>query len=228
MKNLGKILASALLTMLSITANAQQIEASGTVVDTKGESVIGATVKEKGTLKGTITDFNGKFKIKVNRGAKLLVSYIGYESVTVTAGKDLQIQIKENADQLGEVVVIGYGTARKKDLTGSVIQVRPESIANENPQTVQDILRGTAGLSVGYNADAKGGGSLQIRGQRSVYTDGSHNSPLLILDGMMFYGELSEINPDDIEQIDILKDADRKSTRLNSSHLKLSRMPSSA
>lgn len=207
MKNLGKILASALLTMLSITANAQQIEASGTVVDTKGESVIGATVKEKGTLKGTITDFNGKFKIKVNRGAKLLVSYIGYESVTVTAGKDLQIQIKENADQLGEVVVIGYGTARKKDLTGSVIQVRPESIANENPQTVQDILRGTAGLSVGYNADAKGGGSLQIRGQRSVYTDGSHNSPLLILDGMMFYGELSEINPDDIEQIDILKDA---------------------
>lgn len=105
------------------------------------------------------------------------------------------------------MVVIGYGTARKKDLTGSVIQVRPDNIAMDNPKTVQDILRGTAGLSVGYDASAKGGGSMSIRGQRSVYTDGGHNDPLLILDGMMFYGELSEINPDDIEQIDILKDA---------------------
>ena len=104
-------------------------------------------------------------------------------------------------------MVVGYGTMRKKDLTGSVIQVRPDKIANENPKTVQDILRGTPGLAIGYNADAKGGGSMNIRGQRSVYTDGNHNSPLLILDGMMFYGELSEINPDDIGQIDVLKDA---------------------
>ena len=98
-----------------------------------------------------------------------------------------------------------YGTMRKKDLTGSVIQVRPDKIANENPKTVQDILRGTPGLAIGYNADAKGGGSMNIRGQRSVYTDGNHNSPLLILDGMMFFGELSEINTDDIGQIDGLK-----------------------
>lgn len=72
---------------------------------------------------------------------------------------------------------------------------------------MQDVLRGTPGLNVGYDASAKGGGSMQIRGQRSVYTDGGHNDPLIILDGMQFYGELSEINPNDIGQIDVLKDA---------------------
>jgi TonB-linked SusC/RagA family outer membrane protein len=119
----------------------------------------------------------------------------------------LNIQLQESAMGIDEVVVVGYGTMRKKDLTGSIAQIRPDRIANENPKTVQDVLRGTPGLSVGYDASAKGGGSMQIRGQRSVYTDGGHNDPLIILDGMMFYGELSEINPDDIEQIDILKDA---------------------
>lgn len=72
---------------------------------------------------------------------------------------------------------------------------------------MQEVLRGTPGLNIGYDASAKGGGSMQVRGQRSVYTDGGHNDPLIILDGMMFYGELSEINPDDIAQIDVLKDA---------------------
>ncbi len=80
-------------------------------------------------------------------------------------------------------------------------------MANANPNTVQDILRGVPGLQVGYDPSAKGGGSLQVRGQRSVYTAGGHNNPLIILDGMIFYGELSEINPDDIGQIDVLKDA---------------------
>src|SRR5690606_34283819 len=96
-----------------------------------------------------------------------------------------------SVSDLEEVVVVGYGTMRKKDLTGSVIQIRPDRMANENPRTVQDILRGTPGLNVGYSASAKGGGSLQIRGQRSGYTDGNHNSPLIVLDGMFFYGELS-------------------------------------
>ena len=99
---------------------------------------------------------------------------------------------------LDEVVVIGYGTMRKKDLTGSVTQVRPDALANEAPKTVQDVLRGTAGLNVGFDKSAKGGGSMSIRGQRSVYSDGGHNDPLIILDGMMFYGEFSEINPNDI------------------------------
>src|SRR5690606_18475523 len=110
-------------------------------------------------------------------------------------------------DALEEVVVVGYGTMRKKDLTGSITQIQADRLANENPKTVQDILRGTPGIRVGYSPSAKGGGDINIRGRRSVYDEGGHNSPLIVLDGMIFYGELSEINPDDIEQIDVLKDA---------------------
>lgn len=182
---------------------------SGIVVDATNEPVIGATIRESGTTNGTSSDVNGEFKMDVSANAELQISYIGYVTQTVsTANKtSLRIVLSEDAKILDEVVVVGYGTMRKKDLTGSVIQVLPEKIANENPATVQDILRGTAGLRVGLDNSAKGGGVLMIRGQRSVYTDGSHNNPLLILDGMIFYGELSEINPDDIAQIDILKDA---------------------
>ena len=91
---------------------------------------------------------------------------------------------------LEEVVVVGYGTMRKKDLTGSVVQIRPDKLANEAPKTVQDVLRGTPGLNIGYNADAKGGGTMMVRGQRSVYVtdknnpaNDTHNTPLIILDG---------------------------------------------
>jgi len=184
---------------------------TGTVVDETGEPVIGANIVEKGIVgNGTSTDADGKFTLTVTFDkATLQVSYIGFTTQNVVVGNrnEISITLKEDTQSLDEVVVVGYGTMRKKDLTGSVIQIRPDKISDENPKTVQDILRGTAGLQVGYDASAKGGGSMQIRGQRSVYTDGSHNSPLLILDGMIFYGELSEINPDDIGQIDILKDA---------------------
>ena len=180
----------------------------GTVIDANNDPLLGVTIMVKGTTTGTITDVDGNFSIKGKTGETLIVSYIGMQTQEVVfRGQPLKIMLKDDAQALEEVVVVGYGTMRKKDLTGSVIQVRPDKIANENPKTVQDILRGTPGLAIGYNADAKGGGSMNIRGQRSVYTDGNHNSPLLILDGMMFYVELSEINPDDIGQIDVLKDA---------------------
>jgi TonB-linked SusC/RagA family outer membrane protein len=168
-------------------------------------------VAEQGTRNSTVTDLNGNFSLRVAGDAVLQISYLGYatQSVSVASAVNgqLTITLVEDAKALDEVVVVGYGTMRKKDLTGAVVQVLPDRIANENPKTVQDILRGTPGLYVGYSASAKGGGTLQIRGQRSVYTAGNHNSPLLVLDGMIFYGELSEINPDDIAQIDILKDA---------------------
>ncbi|MDR0700762.1 MAG: SusC/RagA family TonB-linked outer membrane protein [Tannerella sp.] len=182
---------------------------SGHIADALGEPVPGASIKQKGTANGTTSDEYGNFEMDVPNGSVLEISYIGYvtQSIMVGNNRNLIIQMEESVEHLAEVVVVGYGTMRKKDLTGSVIQVRPDRIANENPKSVQDILRGTAGLNVGYEASAKGGGSLQIRGQRSVYTDGNHNNPLLILDGMIFYGELSEVNPDDIAQIDILKDA---------------------
>lgn len=207
MKHLWKLLLGAMLMLACVQVNAQQIEVGGTVVDSRGETIIGATIKEKGSAQGTVSNAEGHFSLKTRQGATLVVSYIGMKTIEAKAVNGMRVVLNDEVDQLDEVVVIGYGTARKKDLTGSVLQIKPSTLANQNPQTVQDILRGAAGLSVGYNADAKGGGSLNIRGQRSVYTDGNHNSPLLILDGMMFYGELSEINPDDIEQIDVLKDA---------------------
>lgn len=190
-------------------AQNSQVTVTGKVEDTMGP-VIGASIVEKGVASnGTITDIDGNFSIKVNPNATLVVSFIGYKMVEipVKGQRNVKVTLQEGSEMLDEVVVVGYGQMRKKDLTGSVIQIRPDKLANEAPKTVQDVLRGTPGLNVGYDASAKGGGSMQIRGQRSVYTDGGHNDPLIILDGMQFYGELSEINPNDIGQIDVLKDA---------------------
>ena len=181
----------------------------GQVVDATGEPVIGATIKVKGGNAGTVTDIDGNFTLNnVSRGSTLVISYIGFQSQEVAVGNGpLKVTMSEDNKTLNEVVVVGYGTMRKKDLTGSVVQIDPSKIADQNPATVQDVLRGTPGLQIGFDTSAKGGGSIQLRGQNSLYTDGGHNSPLIILDGMQFNGELSEINPDDIAQIDVLKDA---------------------
>lgn len=183
---------------------------NGTVKDaTTGAGLPGIGVKLKNSTNGTSTDAEGKFVLRVPATGILEISSVGYEKqeITLTSATVYNVSLKESAQNLNDVVVVGYGTMRKKDLTGSIVQVIPDNIANENPKTVQDILRGTPGLSVGYDPSAKGGGSMQLRGQRSVYTGGGHNDPLIVLDGMIFYGELSEINPDDIGQIDVLKDA---------------------
>lgn len=181
---------------------------TGTVVDSFGEPVAGATVLVKGTTNGTTTDIDGNFSLDVKGGSTLVISFIGYTTQEIEAkGTNLKITLDDNTELLQETVVVGYGSMRKKDLTGSVVQIKADKLADENPGNVQDLLRGQAGLQIGYDSSAKGGGSIQLRGQNSLYTEGSHNSPLIILDGMAFYGELSEINPDDIGQIDVLKDA---------------------
>ena len=204
---LNKLL-TLLVVCVCLSVHAQDVPIKGSVIDVNNEPLLGVNVKVKGGTQGTITDVNGNFTLNAPKNSVLIISYIGMVTQEVPyKGSPLKITLTDDSQALEEVVVVGYGTMRKKDLTGSVIQIRPDKLANENPKTVQDILRGTPGLNIGYNADAKGGGSLAIRGQRSLYTDGNHNSPLLILDGMMFYGELSEINPDDIGQIDVLKDA---------------------
>lgn len=199
-----------------LNAQSQKINVTGVVKDATGETVIGASVLEKGTTNGTITDIDGNFSLTVASNSTLVVSYIGYAAQEIAVGGKtfFNIMLKEDSEMLDEVVVVGYGTMRKKDLTGSVVQIRPDRLANEAPKTVQDVLRGTPGLNIGYSADAKGGGTMQVRGQRSVYVtdkdkpeNDTHNTPLIILDGMQFYGELSEINPQDIGQIDVLKDA---------------------
>ncbi|MGC4233154.1 MAG: SusC/RagA family TonB-linked outer membrane protein [Niabella sp.] len=198
-----------LFTLCSAVATAQVV-VKGIVIDSKGAAIPGVSVTVTGKSVGTSTNEEGAYSISAAKGDKIQFSAIGYASQEMEVGNNLEINVTlvaASSPAMDEVVVIGYGTMRKKDLTGAVVQIRPDNLANENPNTVQDILRGTPGLQVGYDPSAKGGGSMQIRGQRSVYTAGGHNDPLIILDGMIFYGELSEINPDDIGQIDVLKDA---------------------
>lgn len=183
---------------------------SGRIADAKGEGLPGVNIILKGSVEGATSDAKGAFTLKVpNEQSVLVFSFVGYVSQEAVVGKrrTIDVTLQEDNKMLQEVVVVGYSTMRKKDLTGSITQIRPDKIADQNPNTTQDILRGTPGVTVGFDPSAKGGGSIQIRGQRSVYTAGGHNDPLIILDGMIFYGELSEINPDDIGQIDILKDA---------------------
>lgn len=195
--------------LLGFSAYAQSYTLKGVVQDPMEEPLIGVSVRNLTTNAGVVSDIDGNFQIAVKNGEKVEFSYVGYisQTIDVKGQNDVQIILAENSENLNEVVVIGYGTARKKDLTGAVVQISPEKLADQNPSTVQDLLRGTAGLQIGYNPDAKGASSIQLRGQNSLYTDGSHNSPLIILDGMQFNGELSEINPDDIAAIDVLKDA---------------------
>ncbi|PVH25758.1 SusC/RagA family TonB-linked outer membrane protein [Sphingobacterium corticibacter] len=184
---------------------------SGIVTSEVGTPVEGVTVRVKGSDRATSTNVEGRYSLELpaTGGNTLTFTSTGYavQEIPIENRTTINVTLSTDVHGMDEVVVVGYGSMRKKDLTGAVTQIRPDNIANENPRTVQDILRGTPGVRVGFDPSAKGGGGLQIRGQRSVYDEGGHNSPLLILDGMIYYGELSEINPDDIEQIDILKDA---------------------
>ena len=131
MKRLKRLLLSTLL-IFATTIMYAQSEISGTVVDETGEGVIGATVMEKGTSNGTVTDFEGNFKLKVKAGALLAISYIGYDPVEVAAAQGMKVQLKEDELLLNEVVVTGYTTQRKADLTGAISTVSPSDLAKQN------------------------------------------------------------------------------------------------
>ncbi len=187
---------------------AQSRSVSGKVSDAEGSPLPGVSVTVKSTSTGSITDANGKYSISISGTTNTLVySYIGYKTQEVSVGNKTTIDanLDEDVSVLNEVVVVGYGTMKKSDLTGAIAQVKATRMENENPRTVQDMLRGNApGLDISNNASPRGGGSFLIRGRASLTAS---TSPLVVVDGVIYPGSLSDINPNDIGTIDILKDA---------------------
>lgn len=203
-----KTLLLTLACLLSATAFAQNVTVSGTVKDASGEPIIGASVMVKGTTIGAATDLDGNFSFEAPAKSTLEVSSIGFKTQEVPLDGKTQFNfvLVEDSTLLDDVVVVGYATMRKKDVTGSVFQVKAGEKDNDAPNTVQDLLRNVPGLNIGMTASARGGGDIKVRGERSMSAITS-TAPMLVLDGMPFYGSLAEINPEIIGQIDILKDA---------------------
>jgi len=198
---------------LSVGAFAQ-IEVKGHVKDAQGEPVIGATVRVVGTQIGTVTDFDGNFMLKAQSGADISVTYVGYQETTVKAAPSLEITMQDDATTLNDVVVIGYGRARKTDLTGSVTAIKPDDKNHGLNVNAQDMISGKiAGVSV-ISGDGRPGGGAQIRIRGGSSLNAS-NDPLIVIDGLAMdnYGvkglanPLSMVNPNDIESFTVLKDA---------------------
>ena len=178
---------------------------SGTVTDATGETVIGATVMEKGTSNGTITDLDGNFKINVAAGKTLVISYIGYETQEVAAKDGMQVTLKDNAKELAEVVVTGYQVQRKADLTGAVAVMDMKGPISESDPNMLNSMQGKlAGVDIVTDA-APGGGSssIRVRGMSTV----NACDPLYVIDGVATNENLNSLNSADIESIQVLKDA---------------------
>lgn len=179
---------------------------SGTVVDASGIPIIGANVMVQGTTNGTITDVDGKFTLEVEEGAVLQISYIGYKEQFVQIGKNpsIDVTLKEDSENLDEIVVIGYGTVKKKDLTGAVSSVKSEEItAFAVPNPIQALQGRVPGVAISQNTgDPAGDYSIRIRGVNSIKGD---NSPLYIIDGIP--SNTTSISTYDVESMEILKDA---------------------
>jgi TonB-linked SusC/RagA family outer membrane protein len=179
----------------------------GVITDFRKEPIVGANVIVKGTLIGTVSNVDGEFNVPVKKGDVLQISYIGFitQEITVEDYTALTVRLVEDNKSLEEVVVVGYGTAKKRDLTGAISNIKTERYEAEAPRSVQDLLRAnTAGLNITMSTSADGTADLQVRGKNTL-TAGS--SPLLVLDGVIYQGVLTDINPIDIQSIDVLKDA---------------------
>ena len=199
---------------LSVSAFAQST-ITGQVKDATGEPVIGASVLINGTSNGTVTDLDGNFSISVQPGATLTISYIGFQKQQVAAANGMVITLQEDqAQQMNEVVVIGYGAVKKSDLTGSVTALKPDSKNKGLVVNAQDMLAGkVAGVSVTSDGGTPGGGAnIRIRGGSSL---NASNNPLIVIDGVAMdqtgikgvSNPLSLVNPQDIESFNVLKDA---------------------
>ena len=200
---------------LSVGAFAQQIAVKGIVKDTTGEPVIGANVLVKGTTNGTITDFDGNFQLSANKGDIIVISFIGFTSQELPATAELMnVVLKDDSEMLSEVGVIGYGSVKKNDLTGSVTAIKAEELNRGVVTSPDQMLKGNVpGLLVTpASGDPTGSATIRIRGAASLY---ANNDPLIVIDGVPVTPEggagmgnpLATVNPNDIESYTVLKDA---------------------
>jgi iron complex outermembrane receptor protein len=200
--------------LLSAEVMAQQLTVSGIVKDGTGEPIIGANVLVKGTTNGTITDFDGNFRLEAKKGDIISVSFIGYQSQEQPAAANMVFVLKDDTELLEEVVVIGYGVAKKNDLTGSVTAMKPDEKNRGLVTNAQDMMQGKiAGVNVTSGSGAPGtGATIRIRGGSSL---NASNDPLIVIDGLAMDNSgvkglsnaLSMVNPADIETFTVLKDA---------------------
>ena len=191
--------------LLASTFAFAQTEASGTIVDNEGEPIIGATVMEKGTSNGTISDIDGNFHLKTASGATLVISYIGFATQELPASTGMNITMSDNAKELAEVVVTGYTVQRKADLTGSVAVVKTDELKTSSDTDPMRALQGKVpGMTISHDGSPVGAGTVRIRGIGSF---NSSQDPLFIIDGVPTTTNLNTLNMNDIESMQVLKDA---------------------
>lgn len=204
MNNLSRLLMSSALCTVCTVASAQQVNVNGIVKDATGETVIGASVMVKGTKTGTVTDFDGKFHVECTPGATLVISYIGYQTQEVKAADGMNVVLQEAANDLNEVVVTGYTTQRKADLTGAISVVSVDDIAKQNENNPIKALQGRVpGMNISADGSPSGTATVRIRGIGTL----NNNDPLYIVDGIPTKAGMHELNGNDIESIQVLKDA---------------------
>ena len=202
--NMRRVLFSSALLLVSSLTFAQS-NVSGTVKDANGEPLIGVSVLEVGTQNGAVTDMYGNYKLNVKPGAKLKISYIGFTSQTVKAGSNSQIVLQEDNTALNEVVVVGYGTMRRKDVTSSITTVKAEDLNQGVFTDPGQMLQGKVpGLVVSSTADPNGSPTITLRGASTLRTGAM--SPYYVVDGIPGV-DISIVSPEDIESIDVLRDA---------------------
>ena len=205
---LRQLMFLALMALCTSSAFAQK-QVSGTVVDATGEAIIGASVIVKGTSTGTVTDFDGNFTIKsVPENGSLVISYVGYRNQTVpVAGKNqVKVTLEEDRQLLDEVVVVGYGVQKKSDVTGALAHMDSKDLTSMPVSNALQAMQGkAAGVDITNSQRPGQVGSITVRGQRSISAE---NGPLYVVDGMTIQnGGIENINPADIESIEVLKDA---------------------
>ena len=193
------------LSTASLSALAQDVIVSGTVKDATGEPIIGASVVQKGTSNGTITDLDGHFSFKASQNSPLVISYLGYDTQEVKAGSNLVVELKENSKELNADVVTGYTTQRKADLTGSVAVVSTKDLkTSPDPDPMRALQGKVPGMTITSNGSPIGTGTVRIRGIGSF---NSSQDPLFIVDGVPTNMALNSLNMNDIESMQVLKDA---------------------